>query len=101
MVGFSTFQAVVGTKIVPGLLDLYLGKIGYKSQQYNGPHDSDAPNNLYEPVGGDHGARGAFDARSTSRSTYTWLTEHRSALAVAAVLVAGMAAVVVKNDGAK
>ncbi|MGC2299607.1 MAG: SDR family oxidoreductase, partial [Acidobacteriaceae bacterium] len=32
-VGGSTVKAIVGQKFIPGLLDIYLGKTGYKAQQ--------------------------------------------------------------------
>ena len=43
-----------------------LGKTGFDLQQTSAP--ADRPNNLWEPVKGDYGARGAFDrqARDTS-----------------------------------
>src|SRR5665213_4422527 len=47
-VGMPTVAAIVGQKFIPGLLDRYLGKTGYKSQQIpNEPKDPSAPNNLY------------------------------------------------------
>jgi NAD(P)-dependent dehydrogenase (short-subunit alcohol dehydrogenase family) len=78
VIGFPTFQAVLGTKIVPGLLDIYLGKTGYDAQQHGGAHDPDAPNNLYQPLPGDRGSHGTFDSTSVDISRYTWLTENRA-----------------------
>ena len=58
-VGSPTVNAIVAQRFVPGLLDRYLGKTGYKSQQIaNEPRDPDAPNNLYDYVPGEHSARG-------------------------------------------
>ena len=34
-VGWSTFEAIIGNKIFPGLLDRYLAKVGYKGQISN------------------------------------------------------------------
>lgn len=67
-VGMPTVEAIVGNKIAPGLLDRYLGHTGYDSQQTNQPEDPNRPNNLWEPVPGDHGAHGTFDARAHERS---------------------------------
>ncbi len=81
----------MGQKIVPGLLDIYLGKTGYKSQQYNGPRDPDAPINLWEPAPGDYGAHGEFDSRSKPSSKELWLATHGSwtIYAAAAAFVLG------------
>jgi hypothetical protein len=59
---------------VPGFGDWYLGQTGYKSQQTNEPRDPNQPNNLWEPVPGDHGAHGTFDARATNSSPQLWMT---------------------------
>lgn len=77
LVGFPTFKAVWGTKFIPGLLDVYLGKSGYDSQQYDGGREPGSPDNLMQPVPGDFGAHGEFDSRSSPISRYTWATENR------------------------
>jgi NADP-dependent 3-hydroxy acid dehydrogenase YdfG len=66
--GWPTVEAIVGNKIAPGLLDRYLGKNGFASQQTCEPEDPNRPNNLWKPVEGDHGAHGAFDSRAHSFS---------------------------------
>lgn len=99
VIGFPTFQAVVGTKIVPGLLDLYLGKTGYRAQQHDGPHDPDAPNNLLAPLPGDYGAHGSFDARSSGSSRYTWFTENRAWIASLLAVGAGILVARSRSDG--
>ena len=88
-VGLPTVKAIVADKIAPGLLDRYLGRTGYDSQQYDGPEDPNRPNNLWQPVAGDHGAHGAFDARASDWSPQLWTSEHRGWTA-AAVVVLGM-----------
>ena len=88
-VGLPTVKAIVADKIAPGLLDRYLGRTGYDSQQYDGPEDPNRPNNLWQPVAGDHGAHGAFDARASDWSPQLWTSEHRGWIA-AAVVVLGM-----------
>jgi hypothetical protein len=67
-VGMSTVEAIVGNKIAPGLLDHYLGRTGYASQQTSEPESPDRPNNLWDPLPGDHGAHGAFDQRASGNS---------------------------------
>jgi hypothetical protein len=92
-VGLSTVIAIEGNKLLPGLGDLYLGKTGVKSQQRGEKEDPDRPDNLYEPVGGDPGAHGAFDDRATPRSLELWTDLHRDwiiggILACAAAMIA-------------
>jgi hypothetical protein len=67
-VGASTVEAIVGNKIAPGMLDHYLGRTGFDSQQTSEPEDPNRLNNLWEPVPGDHGAHGTFDARASEKS---------------------------------
>ncbi len=67
-VGWPTVEAIVGNKVVPGLLDRYLGKTGFASQQTREPEDPNRANNLWEPVAGDHGAHGTFERRAHGRS---------------------------------
>ena len=94
LVGFSTVQAVWGTKFIPGLIDRYLARTGYDGQQHDGPADPMRPNNLWEPVPGDQGAHGDFDDRASDRCFQLWATTHRSwlALAGAGTLAAAWAA---------
>jgi short-subunit dehydrogenase len=88
-VGSPTVLAIQGQKFIPGLLDRYLGKTGYKSQQTNEPDNPNRPNNLWEPLPGDHGAHGSFDARARSFSLQLWLDQNRNWLAM---VLAGIAA---------
>lgn len=77
-VGLTTVEAIVGQRIIPGLLDRYLGKTGYTAQQLmDEPRDLDAPNNLYSYVPGVHSAHGRFDARSANSSAEVTLSLNR------------------------
>jgi NAD(P)-dependent dehydrogenase (short-subunit alcohol dehydrogenase family) len=84
-VGAPSVAVIAVNKCVPGLLDRYLARTGYDSQQYDGPEDPNRADNLWQPVPGDHGAHGAFDARARSWSPQLWTSEHRILLALAAV----------------
>jgi hypothetical protein len=88
-------EAILAEKIAPAIADLYLGRTGYKSQQTGEPIDAHRRDNLYDPLPGDHGAHGTFDARATRFSLEWWLSKHRAPLAgvlgVAAALVLGRA----------
>jgi NAD(P)-dependent dehydrogenase (short-subunit alcohol dehydrogenase family) len=99
-VGTPTVMAIVGQRLVPGLLDRYLGKTGYKSQQIpNEPKNPDAPNNLYSYVPGKHSVRGKFVDRSTRTSAEVYIVLNRNlfALGAAAILAVAGAAVVAKR----
>jgi hypothetical protein len=86
--------AIVADKIAPCLLDHYLARTGYDSQQYDGAEDPNRPDNLWQPVSGDHGAHGAFGARSKSWSPQLWASEHRAfvALVMATLVTYGLLA---------
>lgn len=87
-VGAPTIAAIVGQRIAPGLLDRYLGKTGYDSQQIKGePRDPTAPNDLYNYVPGVHSARGRFGGRSKRTSAEIFVTLHRTWFMAAAALV--------------
>ena len=60
--GYSTYKTVFGNKVAPGFLDEYLAKTGYSGQQTDEPESPSRKNNLYDPIPGDHGAHGPFDA---------------------------------------
>src|SRR5215218_7395073 len=82
-VGLSSTLVITGNKLLPGFGDWYLAKTGYASQQTDEPVDQDRPDNLYDPVPGDHGAHGIFDEQSHEESPQLWATEHLGLLALA------------------
>jgi NAD(P)-dependent dehydrogenase (short-subunit alcohol dehydrogenase family) len=97
-VGASTAATILGQKVAPALLDRYLAKTGYSSQQTDQRVSADRPHNLWEPrdddSGGDHGAHGVFDDRALDHSAQLWLSQHaRPAVfaGAAATLVATLA----------
>jgi short-subunit dehydrogenase len=87
-VGGPTIQAIEGNKIAPGWLDHYLALTCFDGQQTGEPVSSDRPNNLFDPVPGDHGAHGIFDDRAHGTSAQLWQTTHRAWLAAAGIGVA-------------
>jgi Short-chain alcohol dehydrogenase of unknown specificity len=93
-VGMPTVAAILGQKVIPGLLDRYLGKTGYKSQQIaSEKQDPDAPNNLYNYVPGVWSARGKFSKRSTGSSSEVFVSLHLHwfALGLAGLIAGGLA----------
>jgi NAD(P)-dependent dehydrogenase (short-subunit alcohol dehydrogenase family) len=96
-VGASSVGTLLGNKLAPGLLDRYLARTGYDSQQTGQPTDPERPVNLWAPADGaggrDFGAHGSFGARATDRSVQLWLSRHHGLLAAAGgALAAGAAA---------
>jgi NAD(P)-dependent dehydrogenase (short-subunit alcohol dehydrogenase family) len=98
-VGMPTVEAIVGNKVAPGLLDRYLARTGYESQQTGEPADPNRPNNLWEPVPGDHGAHGVFGYRSSDHSLQLWANTHRGLLALAGLGVAGVVYAAFSRNG--
>ncbi len=93
-VGASTAATLIANAVAPGLLDRYLARTGYASQQTDQPRDPDqAAGNLVHPSDEDEdfGAHGDFDDRATSHSSQLWASQHHGA--VAAALAAGALAV--------
>lgn len=80
-VGISTAYTILGERVAPKLLDLYLGRTGIKSQQ----SDKDLPrwgSNVFEPQDSDvdRGAHGAFDDQAHAHDPWLWATMHRAPL---------------------
>ncbi|MFI5519994.1 SDR family oxidoreductase [Streptomyces platensis] len=94
-VGASTIATVLANKLAPALLDRYLARTGFDSQQTDEPAPANRPSNLWEPVDGkeghDHGAHGTFDDHATARSPATALARH-PASAAGALLGVGLCA---------
>jgi NAD(P)-dependent dehydrogenase (short-subunit alcohol dehydrogenase family) len=92
-VGGSTAGTLLANAIAPGILDRYLARTGYSSQQDKPRREADQPANLWHPVddenGADYGAHGRFDDRSTSRSLQLWASQHHGLVAAG---IAGVAA---------
>ncbi len=85
-VGTSTVGAILGQKLVPGLLDLYLGRTGYSSQQTSELISAERPDNLFKPAPGHYAAHGSFEKRATDRSAELYVGKHRAIFASAALL---------------
>ncbi len=93
LVGLPTVEAVWGNKVASPLLDDYLAATGFKSQQRPEPVSPDRKDNLFEPVAGDHGARGSFDDEAVDSSAELWVSEHKKELGLAALGAAAVAGV--------
>jgi NAD(P)-dependent dehydrogenase (short-subunit alcohol dehydrogenase family) len=86
-VGASTAATLLVNAVAPGLLDRYLGRTGFSSQQTGTPKPPDQPANLWEPADGadgrDFGTHGIFDDRSHARSAQVWASQHHRTVAAA------------------
>jgi NAD(P)-dependent dehydrogenase (short-subunit alcohol dehydrogenase family) len=101
-VGETTAATLLANAVVPGLLDRYLARTGYASQQTEQANPPDAPVNLWRPADGadgtDHGAHGRFDDRAYRHSPQAWLSRHHGVAAAGAAL-AGAATVAALRSG--
>jgi short-subunit dehydrogenase len=89
MVGWPTVKAIVGNAVLPGVADRYLARNGFDAQQTDEPVDPNRPDNLFEPVPGNQGAHGPFDAKSRRRSLQLPLAKHRIPLLAGFAALAG------------
>ena len=59
-VGGTTAATILGNRLVPGLLDRYLARTGFRAQQDDEPVERARRDNLYQPLPGDAGVHGRF-----------------------------------------
>jgi NAD(P)-dependent dehydrogenase (short-subunit alcohol dehydrogenase family) len=93
----STVRALLGNRVVPGLLDRYLGRTGYDSQQTDEPIERGRPDNLTDPLPGDRGAHGVFDQEARASSLQFLAATHRRLFGAGAVLAAAGTALLVRR----
>jgi short-subunit dehydrogenase len=98
-VGDSTAATLLAQKFAAPLLDRYLARTGYDSQQTDQEASPGRRDNLWEPVdepaGSDHGAHGSFDSKSHNVSPQLWVSQHarQVSAAAAAATAAGLGGV--------
>jgi NAD(P)-dependent dehydrogenase (short-subunit alcohol dehydrogenase family) len=87
-VGGSTVATLIANAVAPGLLDRYLGRTGFASQQTTDDRDPHQPVNLWEPADGrdgrDFGAHGIFDDNARGHASQLWFSHHHGLLATTA-----------------
>ena len=83
---FSTAQ-----RISPAMVDAMLLRTAFAGQKTDEPKSADAPDNLFEPIGGYDQVTGDFDDQALQHSTSNWLDMHPAAreFAIGVGLVAG------------
>lgn len=88
-VGGSTAATLIANAVVPGVLDRYLARTGFESQQDEG--ERGGPGNLWSPADGPHGrdfgAHGRFDEEAVADSPQDWVSRNRTRMGMG--LVAG------------
>ena len=97
--GGSTAATIFAQKFGAPVLDRYLGRTGYNSQQTDQPEVPGRPGNLWEPLdeapSTDHGAHGEFDDRARDHSGLDELSEAAETAGVAVAEPVKTAAAVV------
>ena len=87
-VGGSTAATLVANAVVPGLLDRYLARTGFASQQDKGEHAGSG--NLWSPADGPHGrdfgAHGRFDPEALPGSSQEWISRNRGRVGLGLLL---------------
>jgi NAD(P)-dependent dehydrogenase (short-subunit alcohol dehydrogenase family) len=88
-IGHTTAFAILANSVAPSLLDRYLARSGLDAQQTDEPQPA-RPDYLFQPVPGDHGAHGRFDAEARPRSVQAELVWHRAVVLAGLGFVAGV-----------
>jgi NAD(P)-dependent dehydrogenase (short-subunit alcohol dehydrogenase family) len=95
-VGASTVGTIFAQKFAAPVLDRYLARTGYSSQQTGDKPAPDGPGNLWHPEdeepGEDHGAHGVFDNEAHRGSMQLWVAQHIDSVASKTASTVGSAA---------
>ena len=91
-VGWGAQKLLWGQKLAPRAGDLILRRTGWKGQHTGEPKPIGSRDNLFEPLPGDRGAHGRFDARSRGSTVWTSLRLRRWLVGTAAAAAAVPAA---------
>lgn len=76
-VGWGAQKLLWGQKLSPRAGDLMLLRMGWRSQTTGEPKPVGSPDNLFQTLPGDPGARGRFSARSRASTAWTSVRLHR------------------------
>lgn len=102
-VGDSTTVTLLAQKFIAPLLDRYLARTGYDSQQTEEHVSAGRPDNLWQPLdeqpGSDHGAHGEFDDESHGHSPQQWASQHPVLSGTGALGAAGLGACLAARAG--
>lgn len=82
-VGFPTVKTIIGSRLIPGLLDRYLANKAWSGQLADADVAPDRPDNLFDAAAGDFSVHGPFAKRARHFSLQLHLATHRAALLTA------------------
>lgn len=93
-IGFPAYKAIIGNKLLPGLADRVLTKMGYAAQMTDEPNVGERADNLFEPAASDFGVNGPFERIARPSSAMLWAIQHpvlSSSFLLLALAVSGWA----------
>ena len=99
-VGWGAQKLLWGQKLSPRAADLVLLRNGWRGQHTNESKPVGSPDNLFDPLPGDRGARGRFSAQARGSTLWTSLRLRRLLLG-AAVAGVGLATMGITNSREK
>ena len=100
-VGYTTIEATLGEKVIPGLLDRHLAHTAWEGALLPEAKDPEQRDNFWQPVGSDLGAHGHFEATAWHKSPALWLSKHRLLLGSATLVGALALARLVANGSSR
>jgi NAD(P)-dependent dehydrogenase (short-subunit alcohol dehydrogenase family) len=104
-IGASTVGTLAANALAPGLLDRYLAKTGYGSQQSQRRPPERPHANLWAPADGEDGhdftSHGSFDDVAKSRAPQLAASHHHGLVALAGATAAGLVGALLANRQAK
>lgn len=93
-IGWSTTKAIIGQRLIPGLLDRHLARRAWEGQTTEelppGHRLEHRQDNVDTTIPGDRGAHGPFDARARTFSVQWWASSHRGWVALMGMALAGL-----------
>jgi NAD(P)-dependent dehydrogenase (short-subunit alcohol dehydrogenase family) len=90
-VGGSAIQAILGQFASPTLMDAYLARTAWDGQLTDTPEPPGRPDNLFQTVQGDQGARGRFGDRAKPHAFILDPEQARLVLGAASLALGGLA----------
>ncbi|CDZ94462.1 SDR family oxidoreductase [Pseudomonas saudiphocaensis] len=92
-VGRASLQAIIGTMLMPGLLDRMMAKQAWDGQMTEEPLAAAQPDNLFQPVAGLHRLHGRFDDEALDKAP-SLASETVGKLALGLTLAVALAVVI-------
>ncbi|MGQ9424329.1 SDR family oxidoreductase [Gilvimarinus sp. F26214L] len=77
-VGWPSWQAILGNKLLPGFLDRYMAKKAWEGQFTGEKAPPHSPDNLFQTIDALHSEQGPFSDRSISRKPILWHVKNQN-----------------------